>query len=274
VNQVSGSRVNRIVLKIGGSTLGQHDTTLEDIVALQKRGVEVVVIHGGGKIITDWLGKLGAATEFVQGERVTDKAGLEVATAVLAGLVNKQLVSSLIRAGGRAIGLSGVDGALIQGQIKEARLGYVGEVTHVEAAVLETLLKAGYLPVVSSIGLSPEGTPNGGPLMLNINADVAAGEVAATLGADKLIFLTDVAGVCDRAGRVIAGLSVQEAEEAIASGVASGGMIPKIRAGIRALQAAGSVKIIDGREAHALIKEIERGEGGTTILADRRNQSA
>jgi acetylglutamate kinase len=255
---------NLLVVKIGGSTLGQNDTTMTDLVELQKRGVPVIVVHGGGKIITEWLNKLGAPTHFFQGERVTDKVGLEVVTAVLAGLVNKSLVSTLIGGGGRALGLSGIDGALLLGQIKNYDLGYVGQPVKVNTELLNTLLNAGYMPVISSISLNIEPKP-GQPLSLNVNADTAAGEIAAAMLAPKLIFLTDVAGICDASGQVISRLSVAEAEALTQSGTASGGMIPKIRAGIRALDGSFSTRIIDGRQPHALLNEIEKSEGGTTL---------
>jgi acetylglutamate kinase len=256
-----------ILAKIGGSTLGQHDTTLEDLVQLQKQGVSIIVVHGGGKIITDWLGKLGASSQFVEGERVTDRVGLDVATAVLSGLVNKDLVGSIIQLGGKAIGLSGVDGGLLQGRIKNPKLGYVGTLVKVNTEPIEAQLVAGYIPVISSISYNAAGGSSEGSLLLNVNADTAAGEIAAALGVDKLVFLTDVAGICDRSGQVIPQMTIKEAEAAIASGVASGGMLPKIRAAIRALEKVGDVRIIDGRQPHALIKETDSSEGGTTIFA-------
>jgi acetylglutamate kinase len=256
---------NLLVVKIGGSTLGQHDTTLEDLVELQRRKIPVAVVHGGGKVVTDWLAKQGAATRFVQGERVTDRAGLEVVTAVLAGLVNKELVASLNSLGGKAAGISGVDGALLQGQVKNPDLGYVGVPAGVNIELLTALLQSGFIPVISSISYNNSGKQNGIPLLLNVNADTAAGEIAAVMGAEKLIFLTDIAGVCDKSGQVIARLTLQEAEALTASGIASGGMIPKIRAGIRALDKCKVTRIIDGRQPHALLKEIENGQGGTTI---------
>jgi acetylglutamate kinase len=258
-----------IVVKIGGSTLGQHDTTLLDLIELQKRNVKVVVIHGGGKIITEWLTKQGASTQFVQGERVTDKVGLEVVTAVLSGVVNKDLVATLNNLGGRAIGISGVDGSLLQGRIKDPELGYIGVVESVNTELLEALLKADFIPVVSSVSLNKFQKPGNGPLLLNVNADVAAGEIAAALGAEKLIFLTDIAGICDKSGKVLTKLKISEAETLISSGVATSGMIPKIRSGIRALDNAGATRIIDGRQPHALLREIDNSEGGTTIYKER-----
>lgn len=252
------------VVKIGGSTLGKHDTTLADIVELQKRGFPLVVVHGGGKVITEWLARSGAPSRFVKGERITDKPALDVVTAVLAGLVNKELVASISSLGGKAIGISGADGALVQGKIKDVELGYVGAIVKVNPAPLEALLKAGYVPIVSPVSLNSD-RPESAPGLLNINADTVAGEIAAAIGAEKLIFLTDVIGICDQTGKLLAELSATEAEALTVSGVASGGMIPKIKAGIRALSHAATVRIIDGREPHALLNEIEGKGGGTTL---------
>jgi len=260
-----GKFTDIIVVKIGGSTLGQHDTTLEDIVTLQKRGVSLVVVHGGGKIITDWLNKLGADSRFVMGERVTDLMGLQVVTAVLAGLVNKELVASINRLGGKAAGISGVDGALFQAKIKSPDLGYTGEITGVNTETVKILLAGGFVPVISPVSLNYLEKSTTAPLLLNVNADLAAGEIAAALGASKLIFLTDVAGISDKSGSVRESLNPEEAEALISSGAASGGMIPKIRAGIRALQGKGIVRIIDGRLSHALLNELSQSESGTTI---------
>ncbi len=240
-----------IVVKIGGSTLGQHDTTLEDLVELQKLKVPMAVVHGGGKKVTEWLSKQGASTQFVQGERVTDKVGLEVVTAVLAGVVNKDLVATINVLGGQAIGISGVDGALLQGEIKNPQLGYVGNLVKVNTGLLEDLLKAGYMPVISSISLNQFEKPGRNPLLLNVNADSAAGEIALAMGAEKLVFLTDIAGVCDKSGNILSRLTAGEAEALTASGVVSGGMIPKIRAGIRALENCQVIRIIYGRKPHA-----------------------
>jgi acetylglutamate kinase len=256
---------NIIVVKIGGSTLGQHDTTLEDLVVLQKRGVKVVVVHGGGKIITEWLTKQGVPTKFVQGERVTDKIGLEVVTAVLCGLVNKQLVSELVISGGKAVGLSGVDGSLLESKIKNREQGYIGQVIKVNTGILNTLLRDGYIPVISSVSLNALEKSSDDPSLLNVNADTAAGEIAAALGAEELIFLTDIEGICDKSGQVIPKMNASEAEASITSGVASGGMIPKIRAGIRALANSKETRIVDGRQSHALLNELDNKRGGTTI---------
>ncbi len=254
-----------IVVKVGGATLGSHDTTIEDIVYLQKQGESLVVVHGGGKLITEWLNKQGLSTRFVHGERVTDRATLEVVVAVLAGLVNKEIVAAINNRGGQAIGISGVDGAVIQGRIKDTELGYVGAVAKVNVAPLKMLLKSGYIPVVAPVSLHSVDRPERTPQVVNTNADDVAGEIAAAIGAEKLIFLTDVAGICDQSGKMIPRLSPGEAEALIASGVASGGMIPKIKACLRALSVAATTEIIDGRQPHALLKEIEGEGGGTTI---------
>ena len=254
-----------IVIKIGGAVFASGDTTMEDIVALQKQGKSLVIVHGGGNLITDWLAKQGVSTRFVHGERVTDKATLEVVIAVLAGLANKEIVAAVNNSGGRAVGISGVDGALIQARIKDKELGYAGAVVKVNLAPLEAVLRAGYIAVVSPVSLHSFDRPDDAPQILNINGDTVAGEIAAAVNAEKLIFLTDVAGISDQSGKLLSQLSLSEAEALIASGVASGGMIPKIKASMRALSGAASARIIDGRQPHALIKELEGQGSGTTI---------
>ncbi len=251
------------MVKIGSVALSPEDTSIDDIVALQKQGRQIIVIHGGGKLITKWLEKQGVTTRFVRGERVTDQVTLEVVIAVLSGLVNKEIVSSVQNRGGRAVGISGIDGGLIQASIKNAELGYVGTVTKVNTAPLEVLLEAGYIPVVSPISLHP--VPEAREMGLNINADTVAGEIAAATGAERLIFLTDVVGICDRSGKLLPHLSPSEAEALVVSGVASEGMIPKIKACLIALSNTLTTRIIDGRQPHALLREIEEGVGGTTI---------
>jgi acetylglutamate kinase len=253
-----------IVVKIGGATLGSEDTTIQDVVSLQQKGKSLVIVHGGGKIITDWLEKWGIPTRFVDGERVTDKATLEVVVAVLVGLVNKEIVADINALGGMAIGISGVDGGLIQGRIKDEKLGYTGEVVKVNSTLLEALLKSGYIPVVAPVSLNA-GKSAEAPRVLNINADAVAGEIAAAVGAEKLIFLTDVAGVSDQSGNMLTLLSPDEAEALLASGVVAGGMIPKVKACLRALSGTPLTRIIDGRQPQALINEIEGKGGGTTI---------
>jgi len=254
-----------IAIKIGGAAFDSNDTTIEDIVYLQQQGKLLVVVHGGGKLITEWLSRQEISTRFVRGERVTDKATLEVATAVLAGLANKEIVAAINSLGGRAVGISGVDGALIQVRIEDIELGYVGEVVKVNTEPLEALLQAGYVPVISPVSLHSFDKPDDAPQILNVNSDLVAGEIAAAIGAERLIFLTDVAGICDQSGKLLPRLSASEAEALIASGVVSGGMIPKIKACIRALATNVTTCIINGRQPHALLREIEGQGGGTTI---------
>lgn len=241
-------RSQPIVVKVGGSTLGQHDTALEDIAALQAGGETLVVVHGGGSAATEWLKRHGVTSEFVEGLRVTGPDAIDVVVAVFAGLVNKQLVASLQALGARAVGLSGVDGGLLRTRRLDARLGFVGEVTQVDRGAIDLLLTAGYLPVISPVGYWDEQPSQ----LMNVNADTVAGEVAAALGASDLVFLTDVAHVRDGTGVAIDELKAPQVEEMIASGAASGGMIPKLRAGVRAAGVGTCCHIVDGREAHAL----------------------
>jgi len=266
------NRLNKvIVVKLGGATFGRREPTVldigdvEDIVELQRRGKSLIIVHGGGKLTTEWLNRQGISSQFIKGERVTDGATLDVAVSVLAGLVNKEIVAAINSRGGQAVGISGVDGALIQSEVKDKELGYVGRVMKVNLALLETLLQSGYVPVIAPLGLHSGDKPDQAPQILNINADVVAGEIAAAIDAERLIFLTDVAGICDQQGRLLTQLSTSEAEALMASGVASGGMIPKIKACLRALSTTQTVSIIGGKIPHALLKEIEEGDVGTTI---------
>jgi len=254
-----------IVVKLGGATLGSHDTAIEDMVELQHQGKSLVVVHGGGKLITEWLSKQGISSQFVQGQRVTDEATLEVVTSVLAGLVNKEIVARINDLGGQAIGISGVDGGLIQAKIEDRELGYVGTVVKINLTPLEAILGSGYIPVVAPIGLHSFDKPDGAPPMLNINADAVAGEIATAIGAESLIFLTDVVGICDQSGNLLPQLSPGEAEALMVSGVISGGMIPKVDACLRALSTTSTTSIMDGRQPHALLRETEGHGGGTTI---------
>jgi len=254
-----------LVIKIGGSTLGSTDTTVADLVALQKRGVPLVVIHGGGDAISDWLDRLGVSTSFVRGLRVTDLETLKVVTAVLAGLVNKELVSAIWRSGGKAVGLSGADGGLILARNKKPELGYTGEEIKVNVAVIEILLKAGYIPVIAPVSLGLVEGADADTNLLNVNADTAAGEIAAALRAEKLIFLTDVSGLYDNSKKLIHKLSPQGAKEMIELGVASGGMVAKIDACLHALTKVSVARVIDGRARHALLDEVEGKGDGTTI---------
>ncbi|MBI4298014.1 MAG: acetylglutamate kinase [Chloroflexi bacterium] len=253
--------MKQVVVKIGGSTLGSHDSTLDDLVALQKQGRTPVVVHGGGNAITQWMDRLGLQARFVRGLRVTDASALQVVTSVLAGLVNKELVSGLQARGGKVVGISGLDGGMVKARILDVELGYVGEVTQVDTAPLKALLGAGFMPVVAPLGL---GEVDGTTVPLNINADTFAGEVAAALGAGQLIFLTDVPGVQDASKRLLPRLSPKETQSLIQSGVIGQGMIPKVEACLRATRVGAMAFIVDGRESGALLRAIEgRGQGTT-----------
>ena len=253
-----------IVVKIGGSTLGNHDTTMEDLVALQKEGKTLVVVHGGANIVSEWLSRLQISTRFENGLRVTDRQSLDVVAAVLCGLVNKELVIGIQSLGGRAIGLSGVDGGFIEARIKNAELGYVGEVVKVNPEPIEAVVKGGYIPIIAPLGLAAKGEK------LNVNGDPAAGDIAAALEAGRLIFLTDVPGILDSSGKLLPRLSADEASSLIGSGVVSGGMIPKVEACLRALSTVPITQIVDGREPHALIQAMAgKGDGTTIVLTGR-----
>lgn len=254
-----------IVIKIGGSTLGHSDTTIEDLVALQKRGMSLVTVHGGAQAVTDWLNRLGISTRFIHGLRVTDLESLKVVTAVLAGLVNKELVSAVWKLGGRAVGLSGADGGLILAKNKNPELGYTGEELKINIALLKTLLKAGYMPVVAPVSLGSLNSTDSNTNLLNVNGDTVAGEIAAALHAQRLIFLTDVPGLYDNSKRLIRKLSPSDARAMIISGVATGGMATKIEACLIALTKVPMTRIIDGRVPHALLNEVEGKGDGTTI---------
>ena len=252
-----------IVAKIGGSTLGNHDTTLADVAELQRRGARPVIVHGGGALISDWLKRLDVPTRFERGLRVTDAASLETVVAVLAGLVNKQLVASLASLGARASGLSGADEGLLQATIRDEALGYVGDITGVDPTAVRRIIEGGAVPVIAPVGMEYRvGSPTG--QLLNINADTTAGAIAAAIGAASLVFLTDVSGVQANGG-VLDSLSSTQAHELIDAGVIEGGMIPKVEACLRAASAGASAVIVDGREEHALLSLIDGTRAGTLV---------
>jgi acetylglutamate kinase len=245
------------VVKLGGSTLGEHDTSLRDIADAHREGTRIGIVHGGGAAVSQWLIRVGIEPRSVRGLRVTDQATLEVVVAVLAGLVNKQVVAELGALGVAAFGTSGADGALLEAEQYDADLGFVGRITKVNAAALEA---APGVPVVAPIAVAPATGQ-----LLNTNADTAAGEIACALGAANLIFLTDVAGVLDAEGKLIERLTAAEAQALIDSGVAAGGMIPKLEAAIRAASAGASTRIIDGTQERALRRALAGEAIGTTI---------
>src|SRR4030043_56835 len=257
--------MNPIAIKIGGSTLGSADTTIEDLVTLQKKSVPLVVIHGGANVVSTWLGRLGIETSFVRGLRISDLETLKVVTAVLAGLVNKELVSAIWRQGGKAVGLSGVDGGLILAKNRRPELGYTGEELKVNVAVIEILIKAGYIPVIAPVSLGLLEGSDADTNLLNVNGDTAAGEIAAVLKAEKIIFLTDVPGLYDNSKKLIRRLNPQDARELIDLGVAQGGMVAKIEACLLAMTKGPLPRIIEGGGPAALLDDVEGKGDGTTI---------
>lgn len=259
-----------VVVKYGGAAMKDStlkDKVIRDIVFLSCVGVRPVVVHGGGPEINSWLDKLGIAPQFKHGLRVTDAPTMDVVEMVLVGRVNKELVSLISRAGGSAVGLCGKDGNLIKAR-PEGRegIGFVGEVTSMDVRLLESLLKDGYIPVVSSVAADEQGQA------YNVNADTVAGELAAALGAEKLILLTDTAGILkdyQDPSTLYPRLDIQQARELIDSGVVGGGMIPKVQCCVRSLaQGVSAAHIIDGRIPHALLLEIFTNGGiGSMIVA-------
>jgi acetylglutamate kinase len=253
------------VVKIGGSTLGEHDTSLRDIAAARRAGRAIVAVHGGGAEISGWLARAGVEPRFVRGLRVTDEATLDVVVAVLAGLVNKRLVAELSALGAPAIGLSGADSLILQARRYDDDLGYVGAIWRVNPYPVQELLQRGYLPVIAPIAIDSEVA--GTVQLLNTNADTAAGELAAALRAESLVFLTDVAAVFDAEGRALSSLTAQEARDLIESGVAAGGMIPKLEAAVRAAAAGCTTRIVDGTQPGALARALAGEDLGTAVTA-------
>ena len=254
-----------IVVKIGGSTLGSHDTTLKDLVAIQREGVQPVVVHGGAKVISEWMERQGVRPRFVRGLRVTDKASLEIVVSVLTGLINKSIVASILAMDGRAVGMSGVDGGMLLADVLDPELGLVGRVVDVNAGPLEAVMKAGFMPVIAPVALHSANPSEGASQFLNVNADTAAGEIAAALKAERLVFMTDVEGVLDSSRRLIPRLTERQARGLMRSNVIAGGMVPKIGACLKALDEVRSAEIIDGRRTNAL-RDILAGKSmGTRV---------
>jgi acetylglutamate kinase len=259
-----------IVVKYGGAAM-KDDTlkakVIRDIVFLSYVGVRPVVVHGGGPEINFWLEKLGIEPQFKNGLRVTDAATMEVVEMVLVGRVNKELVSLINSAGGRAVGLCGQDGNLFSARPQgQDGIGFVGEVHSVDIRVVSNLVESGYIPVISSVAADDTGQA------YNINADTVAGELAAALGAEKLILLTDTPGILEdyhNPKSLIYKLDIQQARQLIEDGIVSGGMIPKVNCCVRSLaQGVRAAHIIDGRLPHSLLLEIFTDSGiGSMIVA-------
>ena len=265
------------VIKFGGHAMGDDsltETFARDVMLLNQVGINPVVVHGGGPQIGDMLKRLGIESRFERGLRVTDKATVDIVEMVLAGSINKSIVSAIEEAGGHAIGISGKDGSLVEARkLKQKRpargsvekvvdLGYVGEPTKINPHVLDVLMSTDVIPVVAPIGIGPDGET------YNINADTVAGAIAASMGASKLILLTDVEGVLDKNKKLLPRLSAKLAKSLIDDGTASGGMIPKIETCLAAI--AGGTKaahILDGRQHHVLLLEIFTELGIGTMIS-------
>jgi acetylglutamate kinase len=255
-----------VVVKYGGAVMekaGLAASFAQDVTLLRSVGIKPVIVHGGGPAVTQLSARLGIETTFVDGLRVTDADTLDVATMVLAGKLNTDVVSSLVAGGVKAVGLSGVDGQLLLARKADGPdLGFVGEVVHVDAAVIATLLDASFVPVVASIAMDATGQA------YNVNADVVAAELAVALGAHKLVYLNDVPGLIGPSGDLLSELSVDNAEELLATrGVVDGGMIPKLESAVRALHAGiERVHLVDGRVEHAVVLELFTPEGIGTMI--------
>lgn len=250
-----------IVVKIGGSTLGAEDTTLDDVVALQRAGQQVVVVHGGGAMITDWLTRLNVQSEFVDGLRSTSAEAIEVVVAVLRGVINAQLVADIGARGGRAVGLCGVDGGIVRAERYDPRLGMVGRVTDVDGDFIRAICATGAVPVIAPIGLEAPAQP------LNINADTVAGEVARAVGASRLVLLTDVDGLLDADKQLIPTLDAARVTTLRADGVIGGGMIPKVDACLRAAEVGTLAHMANGLRSGALRALVEGATLGTLVEA-------
>lgn len=260
-----------LVVKYGGNAMVNQELkeqVMEDIVLLHLIGVKVVLVHGGGPEISELMAKLGKKPEFVDGLRVTDKETIDIVQMVLAGKVNKSLVNFLEMKGGKAMGISGMDGMLIEAKIKDERLGYVGEITKINIECVEDLLKNGYIPVISTVGCDNEGNA------YNINGDTAAARIAGALKAERLIMMTDIAGILrdkDDVSTLIPEIKVSEAKKLFQEGIIKGGMIPKVDCCIDAINhGVKNVVIMDGRIPHSILMEILTDEGaGTMVVGDQ-----
>ena len=270
-----------IVVKFGGNAMVDpqlHESFARDVVLMKLVGMNPVVVHGGGPQIGSLLEKLNIQTEFVNGMRVTDTETMDVVEMVLGGSVNKEIVSSINRNGGKAIGVTGKDGQLIRARkLKVTRhspeldaseiidIGHVGEVDQIDTEVLKVILQSDFIPVIAPIGVDRKGNS------YNINADLVAGKLAEVLQAEKLMLLTNVAGLLDKEGEILTGLSTAEVDALIKDGTISGGMLPKIGCALDAVKSGvASSHIIDGRVPHAVLLEIFTNEGIGTLITNRR----
>ena len=256
-----------VVVKYGGNAMVSEtlrQQVMEDIVLLWLVGVKVVLVHGGGPEISELMARLGKRPEFVDGLRVTDRETVDIVQMVLAGKVNKTLVNLLEMKGGKAMGISGMDGRLIEAKMKNPQLGYVGSITNVNIQPVMDLLEKGYIPVISTVGCDTEGNT------YNINGDTAAACIAGALGADRLIMMTDIAGVLrdkNDPSTLIPELSIAQAVELFNENVIAGGMIPKVECCIDAIhRGVESVIIMDGRVPHSILMEILTDEGAGTMV--------
>ncbi|MDR5654773.1 acetylglutamate kinase [Ruixingdingia sedimenti] len=254
-----------VVIKFGGNAMGDEAAMAEfarDIVLMRQVGVNPVVVHGGGPMINDLLGRLGIKSDFVRGKRVTDKATVEVVEMVLTGLVNKRIVQAIMDEGGRAVGLSGKDDDLMVCEADDPELGFVGKPVEMNVQVLRDLFAAGIIPVVAPVatGMNPNET-------FNVNGDTAAGAIAGALKADRLLLLTDVSGVKNAAGEVMTQLTPEEVRQMTADGVIAGGMIPKTETALAALEnGVRAVVILDGRIPNACLLELFTDHGAGSLI--------
>ena len=256
-----------VVIKYGGNAMINEqlkEQVMEDIALLWLIGVKVVLVHGGGPEISDLMDRLGKKPEFVGGLRVTDKETVDIVQMVLAGKVNKTLVNLLEMKGGKAMGISGMDGRLIEAKVKDERLGYVGKITNINIDPVIDLLEKGYIPVISTLGCDKHGNA------YNINGDTAAAYIAGALGAERLFMMTDVAGLLrdrDDPSTLISEITIDEAEQLGREGVISGGMIPKVDCCIEAIhRGVRNVIIMDGRIPHSILMELLTDEGAGTMV--------
>jgi acetylglutamate kinase len=251
-----------VVVKMGGSALSSEHTVLQDIIWLKNLQVNVVLVHGGGEDISNWLKRIGKDSKTVKGLRVTDEETMEVVKMVLVGKVQQELVAAINGLGGEAVGISGLDGKLFECEryTGEGDLGLVGRIKRVNLRPVTAALNEGYIPVVTPVGFGEGG------VVYNINADLGAGELAAALRAEKLIFLTDIIGICDKDGQLISELNVNQVPELVNENVLTGGMLPKVEAAGRALERVKRVHIIDGRVPHALVRELFTDKGVGTMV--------